>query len=263
MPHDSSTGRPTFTPARPVRAYENIVRQIEDAIYRGQLRPGQRLPSERELTTQFAVSRATVREALRVLESSGLVRSRQGDATGGAEVQPFSPENLRRSMTALVHLEQSDLADVVQFRMIVEGATANLAATEHTEQELDQMVQAHKRLAASIPRGYEVFSKMDVEFHQTIAVAAHSGLLQVCNEVAGGVVANIIESKLSFTADRDALMHDSCARHERVLDAIVERDGETAGRLAKQDMIDHFGHFLPEERAARLRVFASRTPPIL
>ncbi|GAA2352345.1 FadR/GntR family transcriptional regulator [Streptomyces violaceusniger] len=263
MQHEASADRPTFIPARPVRAYESIVRQIEDAIYRGELRPGQRLPSEREMTAQFAVSRPTVREALRVLESSGLVRSRQGDATGGAKVQPFSPDNLRRSMTALVHLEQSDLADVVQFRMIIEGSTTYLAATEHTEEELARMLDAHKRLAASIARGHEAFSRADVEFHQTIAEAAHSGLLRVCNEVARGVVANLIESKLSFTSDSEQLMRDSCARHERVLGAIVARDGETAARLAREDMIDHFGRFLPEERAARLRVFASRVPPIL
>ncbi|WP_033290176.1 FadR/GntR family transcriptional regulator [Amycolatopsis jejuensis] len=262
MQHDASA-RPTFTPARPVRAYEIIVRQIEDAIYRGELRPGQRLPSEREMVTQFAVSRPTVREALRVLESSGLIRSRQGDATGGAEVQPFSPDNLQRAMTALVHLEHSDLADVVQFRMIIEGSTTYLAATEHTDEELARIFEAHERLTASIARGYEVFSRMDVEFHQTIADASHSGLLRACNEVVRGVVANLIESKLSFTEDRERLMQDSCTRHERVLAAIAKRDGETAARLAKEDMVDHFARFLPEDRATRLREFASHTPPML
>lgn len=124
--------RRKFTPARRVRAYESIVKQIEDAIYRGELRPGQRLPSERELTTEFAVSRATVREALRVLESSGLVRSRQGDPTGGAEVQEFSPDGLRKSLTAMVHLEKFDITDLVQFRMVIEGSATYLAAVGHT-----------------------------------------------------------------------------------------------------------------------------------
>ena len=64
-----------------MRLYQRIVEQIEDAIARGELKPGQRLPSERELVVQFGASRSTVREALRVLESNGVVRSRPGDPT--------------------------------------------------------------------------------------------------------------------------------------------------------------------------------------
>lgn len=79
-----------FQPVQPVRAYQRIVEQIEEALSRGDLVPGQRLPSERELVTQFAVSRSTVREALRVLESNGMVRSRPGDPNG-PEILPFSP----------------------------------------------------------------------------------------------------------------------------------------------------------------------------
>ena len=80
---------PRFQPVQPVRAYQRIVEQVEDALVRGELAPGQRLPSERELVTQFAVSRSTVREALRVLESNGVVRSRPGDPNG-PEILPFS-----------------------------------------------------------------------------------------------------------------------------------------------------------------------------
>lgn len=215
------------------------------------------------MTTQFAVSRATVREALRVLESAGLVRSRQGDATGGAEVQPFSPAKLHRSLTALVHLEQSDLADVVQFRMIIEGAETYLAATRRTDEQLERMQAAHRRLAADIPRGHEVFSRTDMEFHQTIAEAAGSGLLKAVSDVARGVVVNLIETKLTYTHDSEDLMRDSCDRHERVLDAIVARDGELAVRLSREDMIDHFERFLPADRAEQLRAFAVRMPPVL
>ena len=86
---------PRFQPVQPVRAYQRIVEQVEEALARGDLRPGQRLPSERELVAQFEVSRSTVREALRVLESNGVVRSRPGDPNG-PEVLPFSPAALRK-----------------------------------------------------------------------------------------------------------------------------------------------------------------------
>jgi len=71
-----------FQQVQPVRLYQRIVEQIEDALARGELKPGQRLPSERELVVQFGASRSTVREALRVLESNGVVRSRPGDPDG-------------------------------------------------------------------------------------------------------------------------------------------------------------------------------------
>lgn len=256
----SSGERRKFTPARRVRAYESIVKQIEDAIFRGDLRPGQRLPSERDLTVEFAVSRATVREALRVLESSGLIRSKQGDPTGGAEVQQFSPDGLRRSLTAMVHLEQFDLTDLIQFRMAIEGSATYLAAVGHTAEQFERMEAAHAHLADAIDSGYEAFSQADVEFHHAVAEAANSGLLRVCNDVARGVVINLIETKLSTTLDDRALMLDSWRRHERVLDAIRQRDGDRAASLAQHDILDHFGRFLPEERRVQLEQFASHSP---
>ena len=87
---------PQFQPVQTVRAYQRIVEQVEEALARGDLAPGQRLPSERELVAQFAVSRSTVREALRVLESNGVVRSRPGDPNG-PEILPFSHSALRVS----------------------------------------------------------------------------------------------------------------------------------------------------------------------
>ncbi|MFF1946967.1 FadR/GntR family transcriptional regulator [Rhodococcus qingshengii] len=252
--------RRKFAPARRVRAYESIVKQIEDAIFRGDLRPGQRLPSERDLTVEFAVSRATVREALRVLESSGLVKSRHGDPTGGAEVQEFSPDGLHKSLTAMVHLEQFDLTDLVQFRMAIEGSATFLAAVGHTEEQLQKMDDAHQRMSEAIGRNFEEFSAADVEFHHTVAEAANSGLLRVTNDVARGVVANLIETKFAAALNTEELMNDSCRRHERVLEAIRERDGQKASRLAQHDILDHFGRFLPKDRMEQLKSFASHRP---
>lgn len=252
--------RRQFTPAKRVRAYESIVDQIESAILRGDLRPGQRLPSERDLTTQFAVSRATVREALRVLESQGMIKSRQGDPTGGAEVQQFSPDALNRSLTTMVHLEQFDLADLVQFRMTIEGSTTFLAAVSHTPEQLAQMKAAHAAAAAAIDSGYEAFSAADVEFHRSVAEAAGSGLLRVCNDVACGVVMNLIEVKLKTSVDILELMRHSCRSHGLVLELIEQRDGAAAARMALQDMMEHYTPLIPADRRAPLEAFAARSP---
>ena len=249
-----------FQPSRPVRAYEGVVRQVEEAIFRGTLRPGDRLPSERELVTQFDVSRATIREALRVLESSGMVRSRPGDPGGGARVQPFSPEKLHRSMEAMVRLEHFDLAELVQFRMIIEGSATYLAAIRHTDAQRAEMLAAHHAMRKAIAEGYEAFSRADVAFHATIADGANSGLLRICNEVARAGVLELIKFKFGGGNDDLEVMQDSCARHERVLDALVERDGETAALRAQQDLVDHFGRFVPASQRAELDELARRRP---
>src|SRR3954465_3767531 len=110
-----------FRPVQPVRAYERIVEQVEDALASGELRPGQRLPSAREAVGQFEGGRSPVREALRVLESNGVVRSRPGDPNG-PEVLPFSSGALRKQMVRLARVDEVGLAELLSFRMILDGS---------------------------------------------------------------------------------------------------------------------------------------------
>src|SRR5215217_6842131 len=132
---------PRFQPVQTVRAYQRIVEQIEDALARGDLAPGQRLPSERELVAQFEVSRSTVREALRVLESNGVVRSRPGDPNG-PEILPFSQSALRKQMVRLARVDELTLSELIGFRMILDGAAIQLAARLRTAEHLAEMEQA-------------------------------------------------------------------------------------------------------------------------
>jgi DNA-binding FadR family transcriptional regulator len=240
-----------FEPVRPVRAYESIVEQVEDRVLRGQLRPGERLPSEREMTTQFGVSRSTVREALRVLESDGLVRSRPGDPNG-PEVLPFSPAVLRKSVTRLVHVEEVRLAELVQFRMLLEGSANLLAARLATAEELAGMDAALAAMAAALDRGYEEFSQADVAFHDAVARASRSILIQVCGDVVRGVVLGLISQKIAAAPDRRELMVESLRHHTEVLDAVRARDGGLASRLARESLYAYYVAHVPEDERALL-----------
>jgi GntR family transcriptional regulator, transcriptional repressor for pyruvate dehydrogenase complex len=246
-----SGGRP-FEPVRPVRAYESIVEQVEDRVFRGQLRPGERLPSEREMTAQFGVSRSTVREALRVLESDGLVRSRPGDPNG-PEVLPFSPTTLRKSVTRLVRVDEVGLAELVQFRMLLEGSANLLAARLATDDELAAMDMALAAMEAALDRGYEEFSRADVAFHDTVARAGRSILIQVCSDVVRGVVLGLISQKIADAPDQRELMERSLRHHRDVLDAVRRRDGPLAARLARESLYDYYAGYVPEEERPLLR----------
>jgi GntR family transcriptional repressor for pyruvate dehydrogenase complex len=235
-----------FRPVRPVRAYEGIVEQVADRVLRGQLRPGERLPSEREMTAQFGVSRSTVREALRVLGSDGLVRSRPGDPNG-PEVLAFSPVGLRKSITRLVHVDEIRLADLVQFRMLLEGSANLLAARLATDEELAGMGASLAAMEEALDRGHQEFSRADVAFHDAVARASRSLLVQVCADVVREVVLGLISQKIAEAPDGRELMARSLRHHADVLEALRARDGARAARLARESLYAYYAGHVPEE----------------
>ncbi|MEU7001140.1 FadR/GntR family transcriptional regulator [Nonomuraea sp. NPDC046570] len=245
-------GGPRFEPVRTVRAYERIVEQIEQAVESGKLRPGERLPSERELMGQFSVSRSTVREALRVLQARGLLRSRPGDPNG-AEVLPFSPATLHKSMTTLARVDELSLGELVQFRMVLDGSANLLAARLHTPEELAEMDAAVEAMRAAVQVGYDTFSAADVAFHDAVARASRNKLIQVCNDVVRSIVLNLIADKIADSDDREALMLESIRHHEEVLEAVRAGDGPRAARLARRKMYDYYVGYVPEEEREALR----------
>lgn len=243
---------PRFEPVKPVLAYERIVEQIEEAIARGELRPGQRLPGERELMAQFSVGRSTVREALRVLQANGLVRSRPGDPRG-AEVLSFSPATLHKSLTTLARVEELSLGELVQFRMVLDGAASLLAARLHTPAELAEMDAAIAEMHAAVEEGYDTFSAADLAFHDAVARASRNTLLQVCNDVVRSVVLHLISDKIAQSPDRRALMLQSIGHHTEVIEAVRARDGARAARLARAKLYDYYADHVPEDDRAALR----------
>ncbi|MFI7689389.1 FadR/GntR family transcriptional regulator [Nonomuraea sp. NPDC049655] len=257
-----------FEPVRAVRAYERVVEQVEEAIESGALGPGARLPSERELMVQFSVGRSTVREALRVLQARGLVRSRPGDPNG-AEVLPFSPAALHKSMTTLARVAELSLAELVQFRMVLDSSAVLLAARLRTEEQLAAMeaaiaaMRAAMRAAAPAATAspsasasasdHDAFSAADVAFHDVVVAASGNTLIQVCTDVVRSVVLGLIAGKIADAPDRESLMRRSIRHHEEVLAAVRAGDGASAARLLRRSMYDYYAVHLPDAERPALR----------
>ncbi|MGE9807514.1 FadR/GntR family transcriptional regulator [Janibacter sp. G1551] len=240
-----------FQQVRSVRLYERIVQQIEDAIARGELTPGQRLPSERELVTQFGASRPTVREALRVLESNGVVRSRPGDPKG-PEILPFSPKGLTKQMTRLAQIDQMSIAELVAFRMILDGSGNLLAARLRTAKELAAMERTLEVMESAIDLGYEEFSEADMAFHDAVAQASRNAMIQVCNAVVRSVVLSLITDKVAHSRNSKALMRESLEHHREVVDAIRAGDGPAAARISRRNLYDYYAGYVPKRDRASL-----------
>ena len=238
---------------KPARAYEAIVEQIENAIYAGQLTPGARLPSERELMTQFGVSRPTVREALRVLEAGGLIRSRRADPNGGAEVLPFSTESLHKALTSLVALEQLDLLALVQFRMVIEGNIAGLSAQLHSPEALALIEERLAAMQLALDKDFDAYASADVAFHQAVDASVDNALLTVCNEVARGVTMKLAGLRSSHQPDPQRFNEEQYLRHQQLFEAIRDGDVSTAVRAARRHLYESFEEFLPEAERLQLQ----------
>ena len=143
-------GSPELTVIEPIRRsrlYQGIVEQIEGLLERGDLRPGDQLPPERQLAEQFQVSRASVREALRALELLGIVETRAG---GGTFVRRTVPEDLARPLSNLIARGHT-LTDVIEVRGLIEPAIAASAAKRIRPDELAEL-RGILKLIADHPR---------------------------------------------------------------------------------------------------------------
>ncbi|MFH2128001.1 MAG: FadR/GntR family transcriptional regulator [Pseudomonadota bacterium] len=136
-----------FKPIKQIRASEEVLAQLKEAILRGRFKAGDKLPSERELTEQFQVSRGVVREAIRVLEMTGFVTMRQGPA-GGAYVTDINFDNLSNGFLDLYLGNKLSIPELNQVRMHLEPEVARLAALNITPEyaaRLEEAIAAERR----------------------------------------------------------------------------------------------------------------------
>lgn len=239
----------SFEPVVPVRAYERVVEQIESAILSRELRPGDRLPSERELMARFQVSRSTVREALRVLDSKGMVRSRPGDPRG-PEVRSLDGASLRSSLTALTRVHGGRLVDVLQFRMIIEGSAYALAARFHDDAGLATIETAMATMEAAVGGDPAAFTLADVAFHDAVAAAAGNDLLRLAGQAVRDAVIDLVRREI--VENGAEAMAANCRAHREALAAVRARDATSAARLGRSHILGHYGHLLSADERTRI-----------
>jgi DNA-binding FadR family transcriptional regulator len=178
MSHASEAQGPRFAPAS-VDASHQIAREIRRYLEREGLRPGDRIGTEQELAKEFGVSRPTLREGLRLLASSHLIRVARGRA-GGIFVARTAGEGMSRnvseSISTMLATESVSLGELLDARMFLEVPLAGLAAANATR-ETAAALQAAIDDAADHQPGTPPFNDADERFHQTLAAAAGNELL--------------------------------------------------------------------------------------
>ena len=165
-----------FQKAKQGRVFEDVVDQIQEAIIRGHLKAGTRLPAERELKDMFEASRGTLREALRVLEQRGLISIKTG-VKGGAVVNEPTTHQVSESLDLLLRLQRVSLRDLAEFREGVEGIVAGLAVERATPDDVLLLENLLKEAKAQLDRGaagWDSFIAVDNEIHTALAAMAHN-----------------------------------------------------------------------------------------
>jgi len=160
-----------FKEITPVRLYESVLEQIMNLIKNAELKPGDQLPPERELAEKLSISRGSLREAFRVLESRGLVKSKPG---GGRFIRELKKESSLHAENIILSLEKSSILELLEAREIFEVKIAEIAAQRATKEDvaLIEKVLNGKYREEKIKDKEKM--KSDTEFHLAISKAAHN-----------------------------------------------------------------------------------------
>ena len=233
----------TFSPVRAGRVSRDIVEQVKTLLFSARLGPGDRLPSEKELAEQFRVSRITVRDALRVLESQGLIEIRVG-AGGGTFVAEPDADLVSEWLTNMLRLRKTSVRELVEARQIVESNIVTLAAERATAEDFAKMQNAIDRARAGNSANDPHFTSYSVEFHVALAQAAKNQVLLFTVNSFRSIFYEVLEKLIPD----DQMAQRAVADHQKILDAVAAHDAERAAQL----MREHLSYF--EKRARKLEL---------
>jgi GntR family transcriptional repressor for pyruvate dehydrogenase complex len=218
-----------FEVIRRNKVYEEVAKQIERLILK-KLKPGDKLPSERELAEMLQVSRSSIRDAIRGLELMGLVEPRQG---AGTIVRELSAETLTNPFASVLKHKQQLVGELLDFRKMLEPPLAARAATHASPDELSEMEEILQRQEAKLSHG-EVAIAEDAEFHYTIALASGNSVVLKVLDLLMDLLRDTRERSLQLKGRPQK----SLAGHRRILAAIKRHDAEAAKAAMRRHIED-------------------------
>jgi DNA-binding FadR family transcriptional regulator len=216
------------------RAFEEILDQLEEAIASGRLRAGERLPAERDLAAQFVVSRASVREALRVLEALGITRVQRGYEHGAVLLEEPSNalEHLLRFYVALRHVSMTNLVEAI---VLVQAWAARRVARDANTEALDALRPLVEEMQD--PGIDQVrFRDLDNLFHSTLVESSGNPIATLVLEGCRESLRRLIDTAIQESEDWESVRSTLAEEHREIFAALESGDGERAEALLTQHL---------------------------
>ena len=222
-------------PAQRISLSDNIVEQLTGLIAREVLKPGERIPSEKQLCQQFGVGRTSVREALKSLSVMGILESHAGD---GTFVSANHDRYLERAFQWGLLLDRKVVNDLVETRLLLESHTTYLAARRATADDLAAMERAVQGMEESVadPKRY---LEHDLQFHLRIAQATQNTILGNLLSTIRGYLQSWVEQTLATSPPENPTSRAtlSITEHKKILRALRNRRGSDARRAMREHIL--------------------------
>lgn len=242
-------------PIKPKRMSDQVLEQLKDLIFRGHLKPGERLMTERELARSLGVSRPTVREAINKLVAMHLLEHRQGQGT--FVNVPTTPE--KNPLAAFINGQDASLMDLLEVRLGLECNAVALAARRASEEDIREIEKSVEEMTAAIKEGH-LGSDADISFHMAIAYASK-------NVVQIHIMKSLYD--LLFYGIRENLQHlytepmnldKVLQQHTDILNAIRKRDPDEAHAAMKRHIAFVQDYFREQNMDGFVKSHQSRHP---
>jgi len=224
---------------------EQVVAHVRSLIERGALRPGDRLPAERDLASQIGVSRPTLRAGLHALAAMGVVRSRHGS---GTFVPDGPPALASESLSLLAALHGFSREEMYEARSVLEVAAAGLAAERATPDQLASLADVVTSLFALTDQP-QAFLVHDVDFHRIVAATSGNPILVALIEMVSALYYERRRKTAERAANRD--LRSAAEAHRRIYQAIRRRDADGARRAMHEHLVEASRYQAQESGAGR------------
>lgn len=216
-----------LNPVKNTKVYEVIMEEIKDIVKKGELKSGEKLPSERELADKLEVSRTSVREALKALTMIGLIESKHGE---GNFIKSNFENSLLEPLSIVFLLIGSKNEDIIELRRIIEPEAAGIAAKNITKSELRDLKEIMKELNNSLDA--EICAQLDKKFHYKIAQASGNHLISTIMFSISSLIEKYIDSSRIHNINKKVVK----LQHEEIYKALESRDSKKASEYVKKHL---------------------------
>ena len=212
---------------------DEIIQQIIDLISRGVLKPGERLPSERDLCKQFGVGRTSLREALRSLSVMGMLDVRLGE---GTFVSQDSDRYLEKTLQWGLLLDPKVIEDLVETRMFLESQTAYLAAQRATTENLEEIGESLRGMETHLDVP-DKFLEYDLQFHLAVARATQNSILSYLLNTTRVHLQEWVKKSLALPRERQATPEAALREHRNIFQALRKHKPDEARAAMTEHII--------------------------